>query len=328
MKKSFLSLLFIVLFPSSAAVAEDLLQVYRLAQDNDAQLRQAGAVRDAVYESRPQALARLFPTLSASSEKRWLHVNPQNSSRDLNSSNPERFNLSLDLSQPIYRRDYWIQLEQADLQIAQAEAEYAAQEQELIIRTAEAYFDILSAKDELEFARAENESIGRQLEQSKQRFEVGLIAITDVQESQAAYDQAIANEIGAKRQLATAREFLREITGEYVTKLSAPKDDMPLRRPERSEREWVDLSLSQNLNLVASRLDEELARDEISFRRTGHCTAAEEHRQRRRHPILRPYRISRRTLRFRPTGHAAGHVGLGRRGFGWDRHRRTDRRRR
>jgi outer membrane protein len=271
MKKSFLSLLFIVLFPSSAAVAEDLLQVYRLAQDNDAQLRQAGAVRDAVYESRPQALARLFPTLSASSEKRWLHVNPQNSSRDLNSSNPERFNLSLDLSQPIYRRDYWIQLEQADLQIAQAEAEYAAQEQELIIRTAEAYFDILSAKDELEFARAENESIGRQLEQSKQRFEVGLIAITDVYESKAAFDQSRADLIVAENNVFQAWQVLYEIILENVEEIVPLAEELPLDPPDPQDIEaWSETALQQNLSIQAAEYGKNIAQQEIDVQRSGH----------------------------------------------------------
>ena len=102
-------------------------------------------------------------------------------------------------------------------------------------------------------------------------FEVGLIAITDVQESQAAYDSAVADEIGAKRSLATSRYFLREITGVYVNKLSAPSEDLPLNAPDpASEQGWLDLALDQNLALVSSRIDEQLARDEISFRRTGH----------------------------------------------------------
>ena len=99
---------------------------------------------------------------------------------------------------------------------------------------------------------------------------MGLIAITDVQESQAAYDQAVADEIGAKRSLATSREFLREITGEFVGTLSAPGDEFPMRVPNpASETAWVDLALGQNLTLISSRLDEKLARDEISFRRNG-----------------------------------------------------------
>jgi outer membrane protein len=136
---------------------------------------------------------------------------------------------------------------------------------------AERYFGVLAAEDRLTSIHADRMAIARQLEQAKQRFEVGLIAITDVQESQAAYDQAVANEIAAKRSLATAREFLREITGEYVPALSAPGEDFPLITPTPNDEEsWVDLSMSQNLNLVASRLDEQIARDEIAFRRTGH----------------------------------------------------------
>jgi outer membrane protein len=174
------------------------------------------------------------------------------------------------LRQTVFRWDQIVNLKRADKLVTKAEAVREAAQQDLVIRVAQRYFDVLAAEDRLTSIHADRTAIARQLEQAKQRFEVGLIAITDVQESQAAYDQAVADEIGAKRQLASAREFLREITGEYVTQLSAPKEDMPLRRPEKSEREWVDLSLSQNLSLVASRLDEELARDEISFRRNGH----------------------------------------------------------
>ena len=141
----------------------------------------------------------------------------------------------------------------------------------LDVTFAQRYFDVLAAEDRLTSIKADGEAIARQLEQAKQRFEVGLIAITDVQESQAAYDQSVANEIGAKRTLATAREFLREITGEYVAKLDAPGEDFPLLNPDpNTETRWVEMSLDQNLNLVASRLDEALARDEISFRRNGY----------------------------------------------------------
>ena len=129
---------------------------------------------------------------------------------------------------------------------------------------------MLAAEDTLTSTHKNRQAIARQLEQAKQRYEVGLIAITDVQESQAAHDQAVADEIQAKRELATAREQLREITGEYVGELAAPTDEFPMRSPERNEKEWVDLALSQNLALISSRLDEELARDEISYRRTGH----------------------------------------------------------
>jgi len=145
-----------------------------------------------------------------------------------------------------------------------------------MIRVAQRYFDVLAAEDVLTSIHANRLAIARQLDQAKQRFEVGLIAITDVQESQAAHDQAVADEIGAKRTLATAREFLREITGEYVTSLAAPTDQFPLVSPSPAdEASWVDLAMSQNLAVISSRLGEQVARDEISFRRTGHYPTIE-----------------------------------------------------
>jgi outer membrane protein len=130
---------------------------------------------------------------------------------------------------------------------------------------------VLAAEDRLTSIHADRQAIARQLEQAKQRFEVGLIAITDVQESQAAYDQSVANEIQAKRELATSRYFLREITGEYTSSLSAPGEGFPLVSPNPAdEASWIDLAMTQNLALISSRFDEEIARDEISFRRTGH----------------------------------------------------------
>ncbi len=180
------------------------------------------------------------------------------------------------LTQTLFRWDQIVNLRRANKTIAKAEAVREAAQQDLIVRVAQRYFDVLAAEDRLTSIHADRTAIARQLEQAKQRFEVGLIAITDVQESQAAYDQAIADEIAAKRSLATAREFLREITGEYVPALNAPGDDFPLMTPEpNDESSWVELSLSQNLNLVASRLDEELARDEISLRKNGHYPSVE-----------------------------------------------------
>jgi len=130
---------------------------------------------------------------------------------------------------------------------------------------------VLGAEDRLLAIHADRLAIARQLEQAKQRFEVGLIAITDVKESQAAYDQSVANEIAAKRSMATARYLLAEITGSFVRELSAPAENLPLRNPDpASEQAWLDLAMTQNLALVSSRLDERLARDEISFRRNGH----------------------------------------------------------
>jgi outer membrane protein len=259
----------------AAAQATSLLEIYQQALQSDPQIHEAEARRLAALEAKPQARSVLLPQISADSS--WQSSeNSQNEfnfalGRDVVSdSESDQTAWGLTLRQTLFRWDQVVGLKRADKQVTKAEAVREAAQQDLIIRVAQRYFDVLAAEDRLTSINADRQAIARQLEQAKQRFEVGLIAITDVQESQAAYDQSVANEIGAKRELATAREYLREITGEYVTSLSAPRPDMPLRRPEKSEREWVELSLSQNLNLVASRLDEQLARDEISLRRTGH----------------------------------------------------------
>ncbi len=252
-----------------------MLEVYQQALQSDPAIHEAEARRLAALEAKPQARGVLLPQITASG--RWAQRESDGTTFAVSLNDTlgivqdvDDSSWNITLTQTLFRWDQIIGLKRADKTVARAEAVREAAQQDLIIRVAQRYFDVLAAEDRLRSIHADRQAIARQLEQAKQRFEVGLIAITDVQESQAAYDQSIASEIAAKRSLATAREFLREITGEYVSGLAAPKEDFPLQQPARSEREWVDLSLSQNLNLVASRLDERLARDEISFRRTGH----------------------------------------------------------
>mgnify|MGYP001812051639 FL=1 len=268
----------LIAVPASANAAS-LLEIYQQALQSDPQIHEAEARRLAALEARPQARGAYLPQISLNGDYSMTeNSGPTFFQPDLTQPRirAERtvdndvMDWGLVLQQTIFSWDKIVNLKRADKQVARAEAVREAAQQDLIIRVAQRYFDVLAAEDRLTSIHADRTAIARRLEQAKQRFEVGLIAITDVQESQAAYDQSVADEIGAKRQLATAREFLREITGEYVSELSAPKEDFPLRRPEKSERDWVDMSLSQNLNLVASRLDEKLARDEIAFRRNGH----------------------------------------------------------
>ena len=264
---------------SGTAGAASLLEVYQQALQSDPRIHEAEALRLAALEREPQARGVLLPQVNAAG--RWYDfdidasqaqefpgVGVQTFTRDVRQ---EQQYWQLELRQTLFRWDQIVGLRQADKEVAKAEADREAAQQDLIVRVGQRYFDVLAAEDRLTSRHANRRAIARQLEQAKQRFDVGLIAITDVQESQAAYDQSVADEIAAKRSLATAREFLREITGEYVAELSAPGEEFPMRAPNpASESDWVDLALNQNLTLVSSRLDEKLARDEISSRRTGH----------------------------------------------------------
>jgi outer membrane protein len=283
MKFKYLAICVAVLLPLTSH-SESLLEVYQQALQSDPLIHEADAMRMAASEAAPQARGVLFPQIEAtaayssneSTGNRFTTQFDQNTGQLLSGSVP--FDSSSDnefwdiqLRQTIFRWDQVVGLQQAGKVVARAEADYEAAQQDLMIRVATRYFEVLAAEDILTSIHADRLAIARQLEQATQRFEVGLIAITDVQESQAAYDQSVADEIGAKRSLATAREFLREITGEYVTSLSAPGEDFPLISPSPSdETSWIDLAMAQNLSVVSSRLGEQIARDEISFRRTGH----------------------------------------------------------
>lgn len=261
---------------SGTAQAASLLEVYQQALQSDPRIHEAEALRLAALEAKPQARGVLLPqinfagayTQSSGSGTTVLPPLPTPFTNDFDS---EGTTWRFTLRQSLFRWDQIVNLKRADKTVAKAEALRESAQQDLIVRVARRYFNVLAAEDVLTSVHADRMAIARQLEQARQRFDVGLIAITDVQESQAAFDQSTADEIGAKRSLATARNFLREITGEYVAELSAPAADFPLLTPNPNvEADWVELSLSQNLALVASRLDEQLARDEISFRRNGY----------------------------------------------------------
>jgi len=260
--------------------AESLLEVYQQALQSDPRIHEAEARRLAALEAEPQARGLYLPQIGVDGS--WMKVESSGTgvfedssglpSPPLDTStDSETTQWQLGLRQTIFRWDQIVGMRRADKIVAKAEADREAAQQDLVIRVGQSYFDVLAAEDRLTSRHANRQAIARQLEQAKQRFEVGLIAITDVQESQAAHDQAVADEIAAKRVLATARNIMREITGQYVGELAAPGDDLPLRTPDpAAEIEWVDLAMSQNLVLVSSRLDEEMARDEISFRRNGY----------------------------------------------------------
>ncbi|MCA1799029.1 MAG: TolC family outer membrane protein [Xanthomonadaceae bacterium] len=261
------------------AHAEDLLTVYQAAVENDPLIREALAERNALREARPQSLAGLLPGLEARGSREdttrdgtQISLLPDNSLALVDfASDTEVTAYSLVLSQPIFRWDRWVALRQAGDRVAQAEINYEAARQQLIVRVAERYFNVLAAQDNLDFAAANKEAISRQLDQARRRFEVGLIAITDVQEAQAAYDTAVADEIAATRQLAAAREQLREITGDYYRNLAGPATDLALTPPEpANENAWVERALTDNLTLNAQRLSVDIARKEIGRVRAGH----------------------------------------------------------
>jgi outer membrane protein len=266
MKKTLQKLLLLSFIITGPAVGQDLLQVYAIAEQNDAQLRAAQATRNSALEARPQADAGLLPNVSLSGNLNRVHYDVQGSG----SSDFNKGDLKLSLVQPVYHRELKIAVDQADSQIAKAEVTYAAEEQDLMVRVAEAYFNVLSAQDKLEFAKAENAAIARQLDQSKQRFEVGLIAITSVHEAQAAYDQSRADLIQAENSLDNAWEALHEITREPMASLSGVNEELPLSLPQPQDiDQWGNSAQQQNLSIQAAHYGVEIARRNIDVKRSG-----------------------------------------------------------
>lgn len=256
-----------------AAQADSLYEIYQLAQERDPTLRAAAAARDAALEVKPQSRAGLLPVIGLSGDVSRNSYDDRAALPGVaNPTYSTNQSYSLSLTQPVFRWDRWVALEQADSLVAQAQAQYGAAEQELMVRTAERYFAVLGAQDALRLAGKEKESIGRQLEQAQQRFEVGLSAITDVQEAQARYDTAVATEIRARNHLDSAREQLREIIGEQRENLDPVRDtDFRLVTPEpQQQQSWVDTALQQNPDLAAARAGSEAARQQIQIARSGH----------------------------------------------------------
>ncbi len=268
-----------VLLAAHGACADSLLETYQLARQNDPQLREADATRLAVREAKPQARGALLPQITGTvnmtnNESNVSSVGTRNSPVPVESASDSRADLldwRVELRQTLFRWDQWVAFRQADKQVLQADMDYRVAELNLFTRVADAYFNVLAAEDTLASTVAAREAIGRQLEQAQKRFEVGLIAITDVQEAQSGYDQAVAAEIVAKRSLATSKEVLREIIGDYPGDLAKPKAEIPLVNPAPAdENQWVETALQQNFSLQSAQLGAEIARDDVRISRSGH----------------------------------------------------------
>jgi outer membrane protein len=292
-KKSFLLACSIAAALVAAAPlrAENLLEVYMDAVRSDPLVREAEARRDAALEAKPQARGALLPQVNVNGQYATREsdgdnvfnqvIDPDNDPttdnnvivpvRSTQTSESDFWNYQAEITQSLFRWDQWQALKRADASVAVAEATYRAAQQDLLVRVSQAYFDVLAAEDTLSAAEATLEALTRQLEQADKRFEVGLIAITDVQEARAAHDNARAGVIAAKRAVASAQEVLRELTDKDYQSLVKPAEAMPLDKPDPlDEQAWVDLALKDNLDVIAARLQTEVASRDVKVAQGGH----------------------------------------------------------
>ncbi|WP_043157005.1 outer membrane channel protein TolC [Aeromonas diversa] len=263
MKRTLLSVL-VMLGVSTAAHAENLIDIYQQAQVKDPQLLESKAKRDAAFEKINESRAALLPQINLAGTADY-----QNTTNDMATRTQLGAQLSLD--QSIYRRSNWVNLSLTEKGATQSDVSYNLEQQGLMLRTSQAYFTVLKAQDTLEFVRANKAAVERQLEQTQQRFEVGLTAITDVNEAQAELDQALADEIQAENTLANSYETLRELTGVDYRSLDVLNTERfsPVKSPLNSDQ-WLETALDKNLALHSARIGKDIAKEQIDLAKTGH----------------------------------------------------------
>ena len=263
--------------------SESLLDIYEIALDNDAQLKAETAQYRADLELKTLALAPLLPQVRTGvsrsirdSENTRLSITDfQNGEvviQDQTSgSKTETTSYDISLSQTLFDLSAWFDWKAGSERSKQAEATLAAAQQNLILRVSEAYFGVLRAQDNLLAARAQERALARQLEQTRQRFNVGLIAITDVYEAEARFDLAGVTRIVEENNVAVARERLSVLTGQNHGQLLLLSDEFTPEAPMPSDRSaWVDFALANNFELAAVRFAEEAARQNAKSRQMGH----------------------------------------------------------
>jgi outer membrane protein len=246
--------------------AENLMDIYNLAKDNDQILQAAYQEHRSQLEALPQARAVLLPTIATNADSSKYDYEFSNSVLKFNT-----WSYGLKLTQPVFRMDYWNKLSQAKEQTKMAFANLADAEQTLLLRVAKQYFDVLKAEDDLCFSKIEQDSNAKHLEQTKQRYKVGLTAITDVHEAQARYDSSFAKVIAAENTLENSHEQLRVITGKNIAKLATLKEKIGLPTPEPANTEkWVLMATEKNWKLQAARYNLVISRQKIQEERSGY----------------------------------------------------------
>ncbi len=259
--------------PVLAEQPVDLMEVYRLAVENDAQLAAARAQLKATEEVVPQSRAGLLPEIGVSaSTARNKGVNLDGAAGSDRTDVYNTHGWRASLTQPLFRLDRWFSFDQAGSISDQAKATFSKEQQDLILRVSESYFNVLRAQDNLETLKAEERAVKRQLDQTQQRYEVGLIAQTDVHEAQARYDDARVNRIVGENNVEVAFQVLWTLTDQPLHAIGGLNKEMPVELPEPADqRAWVDGAMQNNLAIQVAQYAVESAEKSIKVQKSGHA---------------------------------------------------------
>ncbi|HEY7787082.1 MAG TPA: TolC family outer membrane protein [Casimicrobiaceae bacterium] len=261
-----------VLVAATSCEAEDLMDVYREAQRNDPTVAAARANWEATQERVPQARAGLLPnvSLSVSANANYFGADVDTNPRLGINRNFGLGGLTISAAQPLYRYANTVAYSQAVEQVEQADYTLTSARQDLILRVAGAYFDVLLAQFNVDLAESQKAAVSEQLAQAKRNFEVGVATITDTNEAQAKYDSIVAQEISAGNDLENKRTALRAIIGRFPKDLKrlGPGFEPTLPSPNSLEV-WVDRALADNLAVRIAHYNADIATLEIERQRAG-----------------------------------------------------------
>jgi len=250
---------------SALSQAEDLMQVYKQARLSNPELRRSAADRDAAFEKINEARSPLLPQLGLGADYTY-----NNGYRDANGVDSNVTSGSLQLTQTLFDMSKWRNLSLQEKSAGIQDVTYQTDQQTLILNTAIAYFKVLSAIDTLSYVEAQKQAIYRQLDQTTQRFNVGLVAITDVQNARSQYDNVLANEVTARNDLDNAVEELRQVTGNYYPQLASLNVDHFKAEKPQAVNALLKEAENRNLSLLQARLSQDLAREQIRLAQDGH----------------------------------------------------------
>ncbi|WNI87015.1 outer membrane channel protein TolC [Citrobacter portucalensis] len=250
---------------STLSQAENLMQVYQQARLSNPELRKSAADRDAAFEKINEARSPLLPQLGLGADYTY-----SNGYRDANGVNSNATSASLQLTQTLFDMSKWRALTLQEKSAGIQDVTYQTDQQTLILNTATAYFNVLNAIDVLSYTQAQKDAVYRQLDQTTQRFNVGLVAITDVQNARSQYDTVLANEVTARNNLDNAVEQLRQVTGNYYPELASLNVDGFKTNKPQAVNALLKEAENRNLSLLQARLSQDLAREQIRLAQDGH----------------------------------------------------------
>jgi outer membrane protein len=266
---------------AAQARAADLLDIYALAEQNDQQLRSAEQRRLSIEQNIPIERADLLPQLNTDTGANYSRSETTiGEVPGMDSSDGVGGNLALALSQTVFNRSDQLELDRAELQVRQADIDFEQARQDLILRTGQAYFQVLNADAQLQLAKANRAALKRQLERAQRQYEVGQVAVTDVADAQSQYDQANAQIIAARNALHNAEAALRTIIGKSVTDLDDIRTNLDVVAPEPSDPErWIEVALQQNLGLQSAVVGTQIARRMVDINRSARLPTVGLHAQ-------------------------------------------------